>query len=49
MKLERKETLSNGQVIDAEWWAATKVFALIVACIAVGVGLAELGWYVYVE
>lgn len=56
-----KETLPSGQVIDAAWWDTTKGTALVVALIAVGgialavaltavgIGLAELLWLVYVE
>ena len=37
--LKLKQTLRSGQVIDAEWWAATKVFAMILASVAVGIAI----------
>ena len=37
--LKFKQTLRGGQVVDAEWWAATKVLALILASVALGIAI----------
>ena len=37
--LKFKETLIGGQVVDAEWWVATKVLAPILASVALGIGI----------
>ena len=38
-RLKFKQTLHGGQVVDAEWWAATKVIALCLAAVAFGIGI----------
>lgn len=37
--LEFKQTLENGQVVDADWWVTTKVIALCVGAVAFGIGI----------
>ena len=39
VKFKFKQTLKGGQVVDADWWVTTKVIALILGCIALGIGV----------
>ena len=34
-----KQTLENGQIVDADWWVVTKLIALIVTTGAVTLGV----------